>query len=133
MFLQNIIKYWHLREKMENSELYKGLTAVVIGGTGKADYKKRLLELGFEEVYRVHDRKSRKRMKGLISQSNIAILFLGRSSHTQGNKTVKTICEKVNTLYVPIAGSPGPERLKNHLIDDYPRIKSKLKKMPPRE
>lgn len=110
---------------MENNELYKGLTATLIGGVERADYETHLRKLGFTEIFRAHDKKSLKKMNGFVSRSDITIILMGCCSHSQ-RKKAKTICDKVNMPFISIAGSYGPQRVMNYLVENYSKIKSRL-------
>ncbi len=114
---------------MENNGLYGGLTATLIGGVGRADYETPLRKLGFAEIFRAHDKdkKSLKKMGGLISRSDITIILMGCCSHNQ-RKKAKTICDKVDVPLISIGNSYGPQSVMNYLVENYSRIKPRVNK-----
>ncbi|MFH1064350.1 MAG: DUF2325 domain-containing protein [Candidatus Woesearchaeota archaeon] len=105
--------------------LYYGKVVTVIGGVERADYSTPLKELGFSEIYRSYDKKSQKKLPGMISRSDIAILVNGCCSHSQAD-TAKDMCNKSGTVFVRVRGSPGPGNITNYLVENYTKIRGKL-------
>lgn len=53
---------------MSINELYQGYTATLIGGVERADYEPLLKHIGFEKIYRSHNKKDLKKMPTLLKK-----------------------------------------------------------------